>query len=283
MMFRFSQHTVFTLTSLLLVALCSRLAVQGAYTYLEGKLETIETSYQYIPPISAEKPVLPPTQVSVQSILDRNIFGVPAVSSGPIDTEALDRTVLDLKLWGTIVGPGNSSRAVIEAGKTGVQHLLRSDEQIQNARIVAIFPEKVILEVDGNREILEMQKWQGSASSPAIPGVAVTGESRNRLHLKRSQVDEAVQDINNLMKQVRIIPHFTEGKPDGLRITGIQTGSFFNRIGLQSGDIVLGVDGKPIESVDDALKIYTGLKTADAVRLDLRRANREQTIEYEIE
>ena len=103
------------------------------------------------------------------------------------------------------------------------------------------------------------------------------------ISLKRSQIDEAIKDINQLMKQVRIIPNFNQGKPDGLMISGIPQDSFFSQIGLRSGDILSGVDGKAIESVDDALKLYTGMKSSSRVKLQLKRGGREEVIDYSIE
>jgi general secretion pathway protein C len=85
------------------------------------------------------------------------------------------------------------------------------------------------------------------------------------------------------MKQVRIQPHFQNGKPDGLRLTGVRPNSIFYKMGLKSGDIIIGVDGKNIESVDDALKFYQSLRSASRVQLQLKRRGRPKTIDYNIE
>ena len=85
------------------------------------------------------------------------------------------------------------------------------------------------------------------------------------------------------MKQVRIRPHFTNGEPDGLRLTGIRPNSIFYKMGLKSGDIITGVDGKDIESVDDALEFYKSLQSSAKVKLELNRRGRLQTLNYNIE
>ena len=51
-------------------------------------------------------------------------------------------------------------------------------------------------------------------------------------------------------------PHFTAGKSDGLLLYGIQPDSLFRKMGIKNGDIIMGVDGNEIESVDDALALY---------------------------
>ncbi|MFW5640437.1 MAG: PDZ domain-containing protein, partial [Thermodesulfobacteriota bacterium] len=75
---------------------------------------------------------------------------------------------------------------------------------------------------------------------------------------------------------------FTNGKPDGLTLTRIRRNSIFRRLGLRNGDIITGVDGEPIESVDDALKFYNNLKSASDVSLEIKRRGRGQKMEYSI-
>lgn len=146
---------------------------------------------------------------------------------------------------------------------------------------------KIVLQVNGREELLEMDQWTSglSASLPLSSSLtsAQVDDRQQVISVKRSQVDEAIKDINQLMKQVRIIPNFNQGKPDGLMISGIPQDSFFSQIGLRSGDILSGVDGKAIESVDDALKLYTGMKSASRLKLQLKRGGREEVIDYAIE
>lgn len=192
----------------------------------------------------------------------------------------------DLKLWGTITGHDGLIRAVIETEADKRQHLVKIGEWIGESKVLEIYRDRVILLSGAQRQVLAMQQWQnaGPSTGAASESTALsTGSSSNRITVKRTQIDEAIQNINALMKQVRIIPNFTDGKPDGLALSGVMTGSFFSSLGLQSGDILLGVDGKPIQSADDALKIYTGMKTANRLQLNIRRNGREETLEYAIE
>ena len=41
-------------------------------------------------------------------------------------------------------------------------------------------------------------------------------------------MEDAVKDINALMKQAKIQPHFTNGKSDGMILSGIKRGSIFS-------------------------------------------------------
>ena len=152
-----------------------------------------------------------------------------------------------------------------------------------------ILREKVILNVNGKDEVLGIEKVSKSRKTSgyskkleAFTKTPQKATSKN-ITLKRSQIDTAVKDINSLMKQIRIRPHFTNGEPDGLRLTGIRPNSIFYKMGLKSGDIITAVDGKDIESVDDALEFYKSLQSSSKVQLKLKRRNRLQTLDYNIE
>ena len=108
-------------------------------------------------------------------------------------------------------------------------------------------------------------------------------EPSQNITLKRSRIESAVKDVNTLMKQVRIRPHFRNGKPDGLRLTGIRPNSIFYNMGLKSGDIITGVNSNNIESVDDVLKLYQNLQSSSSVRLQIKRRGRPKTMNYNIE
>jgi general secretion pathway protein C len=53
-------------------------------------------------------------------------------------------------------------------------------------------------------------------------------------------------------------------------------------MGLRNGDIITGVDGSEISSVDDALKLVDGLKSASSLSVQLKRRGRQKNIEYNI-
>ena len=84
------------------------------------------------------------------------------------------------------------------------------------------------------------------------------------------------------MQQVRMRPHFTNGKPDGLTFTQIKPNSIFHKMGIKNGDVITGVDGNTIESKDDALKLYQSLQSSSNLKLQLKRRGRMKSIGYYI-
>jgi general secretion pathway protein C len=220
------------------------------------------------------------------AVTERNLFKTKTGAGGrpeKLDIESLKPTDLKLDLLGTITGDKKEAYAVIEDTTTKQQNLFRIGDTIQNATVKMILREKVVLNVNGKDEILKIEKdREGSKNFNPQTAKLMTERSQN-ITVKRSQMESAVKDVNNLMKQIRIRPNFRNGKPDGIRLTGIRPNSIFYNMGLKSGDILTGVNGKEIESVDDIFKFYQNLQSSSNVQLQIKRRGQLKTIDYHIE
>lgn len=202
-----------------------------------------------------------------------------------LNVEEMEETKLQLKLWGTVTGDARQSYAVIEDVQKREQNLYRVGDSIQDASVKAILREKVILTVNGQDEVLAMEELQKSGPpqrpyprGPRPIAGSPTGPMRTqRVSLRRSMIDDAIQDVSKLMTEIKIQPH-----ESGLALSDIKPNSIFRRMGLRNGDVLRSVDGQEIHSVDDALKLYESLKSADNVNVVLQRRGSERTINYNI-
>jgi general secretion pathway protein C len=241
------------------------------------------------PAISMGKQISSPEEGTVHpishynTIIERNLFNTKKKTNKiePVNIESLKQTALKLKLWGTVTGDSGKTYAVIEEQKGKKQNLYKVGDTIQNATLKIILREKVVLNVNGKDEILELEKKAGDYKSIISSKRSKASFSQN-ITIKRSQIDNAVKNVNDLMKQVKIRPHFSNGKPNGLNLSSIKSDSIFSKMGLKSGDIITGVNGENIKSVDDALNFYESLKSSSNVQLQLKRKGRQKTINYNI-
>lgn len=221
-------------------------------------------------------------------IADRDLFktGPAAVDTAQdVNIEELKQTELSLKLWGTVARQSGKTYAVIEDTKKREQNLYQVGDTVQDAVVKMVLREKVVLSVKGKDEVLEMEKLE-SASTAAVtgsPGKPPAQPRARKIALKRDQIEGAVSDLNSLMSQVKIRPHFKDGQPDGIALSNIRSNSIFRKMGLRNGDILMGVNDQNIQSVDDALGFYNSLKSASNVSLKVKRRGRLNTIEYTIE
>jgi len=94
-------------------------------------------------------------------IMDRNLFNTKEGNPKKVEAikfDNLDKTKLKLKLWGTVYSEGEGRYAVIEDSLKRRQNLYRIGDEIQNATVKMILREKVVLNVRGKDEILEIEK-----------------------------------------------------------------------------------------------------------------------------
>ena len=209
-----------------------------------------------------------------------------------LDVERLKETELKLKLWGTVTGDREKAYAVIGESQMGKDHdLYRIDDTIKNTSAVVkmILREKVVLSINDEDQVLVMEEAKSpKKESPGRPvpfgaGLSVEkdGESQS-ITLERSMIDESLQNINDLMGQIRVRPHFTNGEADGLALSSIRRNSIFSEMGLRNGDVITGVDGNPIQSVDDALRFYESISSASSLNLQVKRRGKMHSIDYTI-
>jgi len=291
----------FVLINLALTTVAIYFGVAAFYKYEIGKLVVGPEAGINDKPSNNNRPAHLRPLSAYKAIETRNLFDVrikeptPTPSPPPkkkADVDALQKTDLKLKLFGTIfsVIHGNGNVAIIADNKNQ-QRLYRVGDSVENAIVKTILREKVILNVNGSDETLEIEKVSGGQKKNIKPPVTkrVKPKSkspkpsrRTKIKVKRSELEESMNNLNEVFKQVRVRPHFFNGKPDGLTISGIKPQSVFRKLGLKSGDVILGVDGKNIRSVDDALEFYRSLGENAKLQLKLKRRGMPRTIDYDI-
>jgi len=230
-----------------------------------------------------------------RAITKRNLFNTRPDSEAPaqaINVDDLKKTDLNLKLWGTVTGQDRKAYAVIEDTKTRQQNLYRIGDSIQDATVKLILRQKVVLSVNDSDEILGMEEIGAGKKGKQSPRVARKAASPpkmpvstypRQLTLKSDQIESALENLDQLMDQARIRPHIEEGKPAGISITGIKPNTIFRKMRLRNGDIITGVNGTPIETVEDAMKMFGDLSSASEVQVEIKRRGRKRLLNYKIE
>jgi general secretion pathway protein C len=290
----------FTIANIILITAGIYLLVNGFYTITTSGLDNSST----MPPriaskgtaSSETKPNQPISQYS--AIVERNLFNTSrqqqetnAQQQQKIDLENLKQTDLKLKLWGTVTRIDGLAYAVIEDTKTREQNLYRTGDSIDNATVKMILREKVVLTVNEQDEILTMEEVVASKRSirggrPRSDTLArklpVSGYPR-KITLNRERIESALENLGELMDQATIRPHIEDGAAAGISITGIKPNALFRRMRLRNGDIITGVNGRAIESVEDAISIFEDFNSASELKIDIKRRGRNQTLDYRIE
>ena len=124
----------------------------------------------------------------------------------------------------------------------------------------------------------------GSSDAPPPSGevTGVTKMSPTDYKVERAEVDRALSNLNEVATQARIVPSFKNGKASGFKMFSIKPGSIYSKIGLQNGDVIQKINGYDMNSPDRALEIYTKLRDATSLSIELQRGGNTQTMNYAI-
>jgi general secretion pathway protein C len=254
------------------------------------------------------------TAPGFSKIVERNIFGAtekveeaPVEKVGPI--EALEETTLQLALLGTIAGDTGSGRAIILDQRKRSQDIYRVGDSVQEAEIRQILRGKVILRHGEKDEVLLMVEGDEKDKS-AKPKIAAKADRRRRpgrqagrptrsspheevsetgaieeetISISQDVLQNSMNDINELMTQVRVRPYFRRGKSEGLIVSQIKSDSVFAKLGLMNGDIIANVNGKQMSSPEEAFGFYNSLKSGGEVSIEITRRGKKKMLNYDIQ
>jgi general secretion pathway protein C len=218
-----------------------------------------------------------------KTITERNLFNsLDKTSTNNIseNIEALKPTSLNLALLGTVTGNHQDSRAVIEEIGKRKQGLYKVGDSIQNAMVKMILNGKVVLRVGDKDEILSIEDAFSSKTGKGNRIHDSTDEAASTITVKRADLRRSLLNINKLLSQVRVRPHFKDGTEDGLEITQIQRDSIFASLGLKDGDIIQKINNKPIKTPDEVMAFYQELKSGSRISISITRGQKLKTINY---
>ncbi len=247
---------------------------------------------------AADVPTLRPKD-QYEVIVRRNLFG-PTEGAGPrgggaeAPQKTKAETALNVRLKGTIVSPHGFALAMIEDSSQRKEDLYIVGDKVQDAEILKILSNQVVLRRAGKEETLTLFTEHGS-QTPGRPSGPVPGGGRPEgpRHAPAAvasggtgtppQQRNVQQHVQGLMAQLRLKPHFQEGKPSGFVVGQIQSGSVFEAAGVKEGDIIVAINDEDVRTPNQLLKAYREVAGDRELWLDIIRDGVEQTIEVDLD
>jgi general secretion pathway protein C len=195
-----------------------------------------------------------------------------------------------VKLAGTVVGEGLGAIAIVEDLRSKKQILYHLHEHIPDlGEIAEVRRDGIMLQEGDQSEFLELAVARpdrpGMSPPPTALGATPTARqapSGGRMTLDRRAVSQSMADVPKLLSQAQAVPYYQDGKLMGWRIDAIKPDSFYEKIGLQAGDVLQRVNGVEIRDPGMVLTLFQQVKDERQVKLDLLRDSRRATLMYDI-
>lgn len=258
-----------------------------------------------VPP-KKQSQLRPPNYVDrsqFSAVTNRNLFSslgiIPDAITANRSTEKKDAdpipSSLPLNLIGTLVhsNPEKSIAAIEVKSKSMTGSYITGAEVEGLAKIEKVERNKVFIRNSntGAIEYIEMKsanKVSFDASkaelAPAKAGGEVVATGTNQFQIKRSDLLKYTNDLSSVLMQARAVPNRdpNTGEINGFRLLDMQPGSIYEQLGLQRMDVIKGVNGEPIDSIQKAMEMYNTLKNGTQVKLQVDRGGKSDTFTYDV-
>jgi len=300
----------FWVVNLLVIGICAGFAGRAAGHFAEGAYlagDDIKTPVRHAPPP-------PPPKVhgkEADAIVTRNVFCSGCAPIKPVETTAggapsdssPQKTSLQLELVSTMVSPDDEewSMAIIRDLATQQKDpgMFNRGATIgtSGATVKKVLPKRVYIVNGGRIEYLELDgAAPPAAAAPTPPPVAVAQNDANMGDLpdgqvkctgnnctvERALVEKLLSNTAMLATSARFVPSIKDGKPNGFKLYAIRPQSIFGRIGLQNGDTIKAINGSEMTTPDAALALYTKLRNASHLSVQVERRGETVTLDYTI-
>ena len=291
----------------------ARLALPARWLLVAGIAYTLATTVLYFlsPPVTdptSGQPTRSPAATrpapDLNAIVASNLFGTAGETAAqqPAEEPAVV-TRLPLELLGAIVAddPDSSVAIISQRGRQGERYRI-GEEVPGNATLVEVHRDHVVLRRAGTRETLHFPEPGESLAArtvfePADAGMDDTFADMEMMQQYEAQnpdtgsadqmdvEDPTIQDLvdeyrseleenpESALDELGVSP-VSEGAAEGYRIGDLAHSPYLSQTGLQPGDVILSVNGRPVGDLSqDRLELGNVLAQGSA-RLEVQRGNR---------
>ncbi len=104
----------------------------------------------------------------------------------------------------------------------------------------------------------------------------------NNYEIDKKLVDQVLANPMAVAKGARVVPAVKNGKPDGFKLYAIRPSSVYAKLGLTNGDTIQSINGFDLTTADKALEVYTKLREATSLEMEVTRRGKPVTLKYTI-
>lgn len=193
-----------------------------------------------------------------------------AVAAGPRTAAAhAPETMLNLQLFGIRAGVGDTAGSAIVATPDNVQGVYTVGQEIMSGvRLEEVLPNRVVIRRNGVTESLSFDRDSAMRQNAAVPSGAT---AQAPVAVVNAAADAHRLDLD-AMKSLAMVLRSSptdRGGASGLLLDGSVDPSLLRQAGLESGDLLLLVNGTPVSDAGSFASLAT--LTAQGLTLEIER------------
>ena len=123
---------------------------------------------------------------------------------------------------------------------------------------------------------------EATASTPTAPAPVAADEGAHTV-TRSAVLDVLDKGIPWVLRQVETEPELANGRFVGFRLVTFFPGDGrFRGVDLRPGDVVLRINGLPIERPEHAYRVWQELRVASEIRVEVMRQGQSHEVDYSI-
>jgi len=230
---------------------------------------------------------------NVNWILAKNLFGEAGATpdTNGHDDELTVQTRLPLDLQSVFVADDiqadPSAAIVAQRGKAGLLYRV-GDKLPGNATLVEVRTDRIILRRAGTRETLMFPKAKvqlvtrifdandestGDPDRSSNDGLTIQEIERGQTSLIETFREKLATDASATLSELGIEPVDNAGA-GGYRIADVGQSPYLRQTGLQAGDVILSVNGRPVGDISSDQLEIDNIMAQGSARIEVQRGSR---------
>jgi general secretion pathway protein C len=220
----------------------------------------------------------PPTAtrkgIDVQAIASAHIFGT--AQDEPVAAADAKETQMNLVLAGVFAAsdPTKGLAMIGESPQSSKVYAVGAVVR-PGTKLHSVYLDRVILDRNGQLETLSLPRPSTAGiitRSAAAPRPANNGQFADNLRRIAETNPTAFAEV------VRPQPVFANGVQRGYRVYPGRNRQQFAKLGLQPGDLVLSINGTPLDDPQRGMEIFNTIGTSDRVSVTVERNGQSQEL-----
>jgi general secretion pathway protein C len=213
--------------------------------------------------------------IDIASITNGHLFGSAAAPAGSGNAADATQTSMQLVLTGIIAGKDPQvGFAIVGENATAAKVHAVGDNVPGGAKLHSVYSDRVLLDRNGRLEYLTLPH-QSSAALNANPVQAAVPNQNPAFDRVRRLISEDPSILTDIMRNQ---PVLMQGKLRGFRVYPGRNRQAFTRLGLRAGDLVIAINGTPLDDPARGDEIFRTIGSASEARVTVMRNGQQQDL-----
>jgi general secretion pathway protein C len=216
----------------------------------------------------------PRKTVNIQAIVDAHLFGVQQAAVA--DASTAPQTQMNLVLAGTWASEDPSKGFAFIGESANAARMYGVGKAVRQGTVLhSVFADRAILDSNGKLEALMLPRKSSAELTAQFARPAARPQTNQITENLRRMAETNPAAFSEI---VRPQPVFANGVQRGYRVYPGRNRQQFAKLGLQPGDLVLSINGTPLDDPQRGMEIFNTMGASDRVTVTVERNGQPQEL-----